>query len=65
MGNEVLRDIAEVIGRLEDLEDPRVGYAMIHERVVECQKAGVDVPEELMRLERSLLADCCAESQGR
>ena len=65
MTEEVLRDIAEVNGRLDELEDPRECYAMVKDRIRQCQSAGEQVPEDLKRLERSLLTECYAESQGR
>jgi len=65
MTEEVLRDIAEVNGRLDELEDPRECYAMVKDRIRQCQNAGELVPEDLKRLERSLLTECYAESQGR
>jgi len=65
MSEELLHEIAEVNGRLDDLEDPRICYAMIQERIQACKKAGEEIPEDLRRLERSLLTECFAESQGR
>lgn len=65
MSEDLLREIAEVNGRIDDLEDPRVCYAMIQERIRLCEKQGEAVPDDLHRLEKSLLTECLSESQGR
>ena len=65
MSEEVLCDIVEVNGRIDDLEDPRVCYAMVQDRIRQMKLSGEEVPEDLQRLERTLLTDCYAESQGR
>ncbi len=65
MSEEVLHEIEEVNDRLDDLEDPRVCYAMVQERIRLCEQSGEEIPEDLRRLEKSLLTECLAESQGR
>jgi hypothetical protein len=47
------------------LEDPRACYAAVKKRMGELRAAGRKVPEDLARLERHLIVECTAESQGR
>ena len=65
MTEEVEREIEEVNLRIDELDDPRACYAMIRERIRKHRLAGESIPEDLQRLERAMLAECLAESQGR
>ncbi len=65
MTEEVDREIEEVNLRIDELDDPRACYALIRERIRKHHLAGETIPEELQKLERAVLAECLAESQGR
>ncbi len=59
-------DIADLVQQMEQSEDdPRRCYAIVQKRISEFRQAGSTVPEDLQRMERSLMNDCLAESQGR
>lgn len=63
MGNVEIADIVQQMEQSDD--DPRRCYALVKQRIAECRQAGRSVPDDLVRLERSLKLDCLAESQGR
>ncbi len=65
MGELDLRAIAELNGLLDEHEDPRDCYAIVHERIESLKQAGEEVPEDLTLLKNNLLKECWAESQGR
>lgn len=58
-------EIAEINTKLEMSEDPRDCYRLVREKIKRHEQNGEMIPEDLRRLERSLLAECNAESQGR
>lgn len=59
------RDIAEINRLVDECEDPRDGYAIVQARIREYKEAGWPVPQDLVHIERNLMADLLAESQGR
>lgn len=65
MLNEVQQEVADLNGRIDALEDPREGYAMVKACIQRRRQAGQDIPEDLRRLEAALLRECLAQSQGR
>ncbi|MDX2258293.1 MAG: hypothetical protein NW205_05185 [Hyphomicrobiaceae bacterium] len=65
MSDESMREVIELNERIEQLDDPRAGYALVRDRINQRRHAGQPVPEDLKRLERSLLTDCLVQSQGR
>jgi hypothetical protein len=59
-------DIAELVQQMEQSEDdPRRCYALVKQRITEYKQAGNTVPEDLVRMERSLMTECLSQSQGR
>jgi hypothetical protein len=58
-------DIAVLLTAIDDHDDPRDAYAMVQDRIREYRSAGWSVPEELIRVERSMMTEFMAESQGR
>jgi len=58
-------EIADLSQQMEAMENPRDCYALVRERIQRYKQKGGSVPEELERLERSLLTECLSESQGR
>lgn len=65
MSDQMQSEIAELNQKVAQIEDPRRSYALVQERIQRLRKSGNRIPEELSRLERSLMADCLSESQGR
>lgn len=65
MSDQMQSEIAELNHRLEELEDPRDCYALIKERINTYRSKGTSVPEDLARMERNLMTECMAASQGR
>jgi len=58
-------EIAQLNSELEEVEDPRECYAMVQERIRHYRQAGTKVPEDLALIERRLMTECMAASQGR
>ena len=59
-------EIADLVKQMEQSEDdPRRCYALVKQRITECRQAGRAVPEDLVRMERLLMRECMAQSQGR
>lgn len=65
MTEQMQSEIAELSLRMEEIDDPRRSYAMVQERIRQFRQRGQDIPEELVRMERRLAAECLMESQGR
>jgi hypothetical protein len=58
-------DIAVLMTALDAHDDPRDAYALVQERIREYRSAGWSVPDELIRVERTMVTEFMAESQGR
>lgn len=59
-------DFAELVQQMEQSDDdPRRCYALVKERISAFRQSGSSVPEDLARMEKSLMAECMAASQGR
>ena len=59
-------EIADLVQQMEQSEDdPRRCYALVKQRIADCRKTGRAIPEDLVRMERSLKLECLSESQGR
>jgi hypothetical protein len=59
-------DIAELVQQMAQTEDdPRACYALVKKRISEYRQSGNAIPDDLMRIERSLMVECMQESQGR
>ena len=66
MGSERITDFAELVTQMEQSEDdPRRCYALVKQRISEYRQSGNSVPEDLVRMEKSLMTECMAASQGR
>jgi hypothetical protein len=64
-GTQSGTDMAVLMTALDAHDDPRDAYALVQERIREYRSAGWSVPEELIRVERSMVTEFMAESQGR
>ena len=59
-------DIAELVQQMEQSEDdPRRCYALVKQRISEYRQSGNDIPDDLVRMERTLMVECMQASQGR
>jgi hypothetical protein len=58
-------DIKVLLSEIDEQDDPRDAYAMVQDRIRQYRTAGWSVPEDLIRVERSMMTDFMAESQGR
>lgn len=58
-------EIADINRRIDESGDLREGYRIVRERIAARRDRGERVPEDLVRLERVLFAECNAASQGR
>lgn len=58
-------EIAELNGRIADIEDPRTGFAIVRERIEQYRAAGLAIPADLANIEKQLRAECMLASQGR
>ncbi len=70
MGREIAQErveqeLVELNVRIEEIEDPRESYALVKDCIRRHMDAGEEVPEDLSRLEKSLMVECLSASQGR
>jgi chorismate mutase len=65
MSDQMQSEIAEINQKIEQIDDPRRCYALVQERIRKLRQAGRMVPDDLARIERQLMVECLAESQGR
>ncbi|HWK33094.1 MAG TPA: hypothetical protein VNR51_05390 [Hyphomicrobium sp.] len=65
MSNQMQGEIAQLSWELEQTDDLREGYAKVQAKIRGYRQAGMRVPEELTLLEKQLVAECMAASQGR
>lgn len=65
MSDQMQSEIAELNTRFDEIEDPRQCYALVQERIRRYRAAGRQVPDDLTLMERRLMAECMAQSQGR
>ncbi len=65
MSEQMQSEIAQLSGQLDQIDDPREGYALVQERIQTYRSMGDEVPDALSRMERALRLDCLAQSQGR
>jgi hypothetical protein len=65
MSDQMQSEIAELNIKIEQIDDPRRCYALVQERIRKYRLSGKHIPEDLARMERALMTECLAESQGR
>lgn len=61
----VSREVAALNQEFDALDDPRDCYRLVKEHIRRHHNEGTRVPEDLTLLERQLMCECMAESQGR
>jgi len=62
---KLYEDFAVIMDEIHSADDPREAYALVQDRINEYRSAGWAVPDDLIRVERNLMSECMAESQGR
>jgi hypothetical protein len=65
MTNQMQSEIAQLNVELEQTDDPREAYAMVLAKIARYRQAGQKVPEELALIEKRVVHECMAASQGR
>ena len=65
MSEHMQSEIAQLSGQLDQIDDPREGYALVQERIRTYRSRGDEIPDALSLMARSLRLDCLAQSQGR
>lgn len=65
MPNQMQSEIAQLNTEIEQLDDPRECYAKVQAKIRRYRQAGMNVPEDLALIEKRLMAECMAASQGR
>jgi hypothetical protein len=58
-------EIAALNTELEQTDDPRECYAKVQAKIRGFRQAGLKVPDDLALIEKRLMAECMAASQGR
>ncbi|MEQ1697234.1 MAG: hypothetical protein ABL901_15475 [Hyphomicrobiaceae bacterium] len=64
MSEQMQGEIANLNAQIDEIDDPREGFAMVKARINELRSAGRDVPAELVRLEKNLQTECISQSRG-
>lgn len=65
MSNQMQGEIAQLNSELEQTDDPRECYAKVLAKIRRYRQAGIKVPDDLALIEKRLVAECMAASQGR
>jgi hypothetical protein len=65
MSIQMQGEIAQLNSELELTDDPREGYVKVQAKIRGYRQAGIKVPDDLMLIEKRLVAECLAASQGR
>lgn len=65
MSNQMQSEVAELNVELEEMDDPRDCYAKVQAKIRQYRQAGLNVPDDLALIEKRLMAECMAASQGR
>jgi hypothetical protein len=65
MTNQMQGEIAQLNSELEEMDDPREAYAKVQSKIGGYRRAGKTVPEDLALIEKRLMTECMAASQGR
>lgn len=62
---KLYEDFSGLMSKIEATDDPREAFALVQDRIREYRSAGWAVPDDLVRVERTMMTDFMAESQGR
>ncbi|MGH8596127.1 MAG: hypothetical protein ACREXT_05665 [Gammaproteobacteria bacterium] len=62
---KLYENFAVLMTEIETTDDPREAFAIVQDRIREYRSAGWAVPDDLIRVERTMMTDFMSESQGR
>lgn len=65
MSNQMQGEIAQLNSELEQSDDPRECYMKVQAKIRGYRQAGIKVPDDLVLIEKRLVVECLAASQGR
>ena len=65
MSIQMQGEIAQLNSELEQSDDPRECYAKVQAKIRRYRQDGIKVPDDLALIEKRLVAECMAASQGR
>ncbi|MFA5901565.1 MAG: hypothetical protein WC829_20890 [Hyphomicrobium sp.] len=65
MSNQMQGEIAQLNSELEQTNDPRECYMKVQAKIRGYRLAGIKVPDDLVLIEKRLVVECLAASQGR
>ncbi len=65
MSNQMQGEIAQLNSELEQTDDPREGYVKVQAKIRGYHQQGIKIPDDLVLIEKRLVAECLAASQGR
>lgn len=65
MSTQMQGEIAQLNSELEQSDDPRECYAKVQAKIRRYRQDGIKVPDDLALIEKRLVAECMAASQGR
>jgi uncharacterized linocin/CFP29 family protein len=65
MPNQMQAEIAELNTELDHTDDPRECFAKVQAKIRKFRQAGLKVPDDLVLIEKRLMHECMAASQGR
>jgi hypothetical protein len=65
MPHQMQAEIAALNTELDQMDDPREGYAKVQAKIRKLRQAGQKVPDDLVLIEKRLMHECMAASQGR
>jgi len=65
MSIQMQGEIAQLNSELEESDDPRECYAKVQAKIRRYRQDGIRVPDDLALIEKRLVAECMAASQGR
>ncbi len=65
MSTQMQGEIALLNLELEQTDDPREAYAKVQAKIRGYRQAGNKVPDDLVLIEKRVVAECLAASQGR
>ena len=65
MSIQMQGEIAQLNSELEQSDDPRECYAKVQAKIRKYRQDGIKIPDDLALIEKRLVAECMAASQGR
>jgi uncharacterized linocin/CFP29 family protein len=65
MSIQMQGEIAQLNLELDETDDPRECFAKVQAKIRDYRQAGIKVPDDLVLIEKRVVAECLAASQGR